>query len=259
MKLWQIILGVFFVSGSVFAQKYGVIQCERPDLSQSGSTVPRNRLQVEMGFDLLGDEFRVASDKFSIQTLNIANSLFRYGLTKIWELRLATQFTRELTEKNGRKSTVQGVNGMAIGGKVKLLDEHNGTPDAALIFSAELPIGHEAFVGKQVNPAMIFAADWELGDRYNFGANLGGKTVDDWKLRLLYAASLGLDFSQEFGVFVRLSGDVPDQGKAIVAFDGGMTLMMRRNLQVDASFGNALNKEATDWFGSVGFSWRLPR
>ena len=61
------------------------IQTDRPDQTESTYIVPNNSLQIELGLE--NDNF----DKQKI--LYLPTALFRYGISKYVELRLAEQFT----------------------------------------------------------------------------------------------------------------------------------------------------------------------
>ena len=45
----------------------------------------------------------------------------------------------------------------------------------------------------------------------------------------------------------------------MVSVDGGGIWQIRHNIQVDATGGIALTEEGNDWFGTAGFSFRLPK
>ena len=59
---------------------------DRPDATESSSTVPKNTLQIEMGF--IRDQ--MSSSEFEINTIGIATTLLRYGVWDNFELRLGS-------------------------------------------------------------------------------------------------------------------------------------------------------------------------
>ena len=60
-------------------------------------------------------------------------------------------------------------------------------------------------------------------------------------------------------VFAEIFGNAADGIDPMVSVDGGAAWQNRRNIQVDASGGIALTEEGNDWFGTAGFSFRLPQ
>jgi hypothetical protein len=108
-----------------------------------------------------------------------------------------------------------------------------------------------------------------LSDRFSFGYNLGStwesaldETGDRDTLSLFnYTATLAIGLSDPVGLFVEVFGDIPfnAEGGPRNSFDGGVTYLLRGNLQLDAAAGAGLSESADDWIVGLGITLRLPR
>jgi hypothetical protein len=77
----------------------------------------------------------------------------------------------------------------------------------------------------------------------------------------LYTLAFGLGITDRLGSFLEVFGDVPASAPGTPAnyFDGGLTYLLRDNLQFDVSAGVGLSHAAEDWFVGAGISVRFPR
>jgi hypothetical protein len=76
MKYWVLLLTFTIISTGLFSQDLPDITTDRPDQSESSSTVPKKTLQIETGFVLQGDKTTTTDTR----NLDFFNTLFRYGV-----------------------------------------------------------------------------------------------------------------------------------------------------------------------------------
>ena len=98
---------MLFISDYAFAQ----ISTDRPDQTESSSTIPSGSIQIETG--ILLDEIGSCSEK----ELYIPNTLFRIGLTEKIELRILNQIIHKIN--TGQSNS--GINDIEFGAKIQLL------------------------------------------------------------------------------------------------------------------------------------------
>lgn len=230
---------------------------DRPDQTESSAIVPRGYFQIESGITY--------SDEGSeSRTLEYPGTLLRIGVSKRLELRLGTQGF--VSEFEGNRTT--GYGDSEIGTKIYLLRERGWRPETALLASVSLPTGSDGFSTNRMDPSFRFAFSHTLTDTVSLGYNLGAawETVSTSSGRstlsdLQYTVTAGFGLSERFGAFVELFGDTPlsADGSSEVSFDGGVTFLIRPNLQLDAALGVGLTDEAPDWFFTTGVSIRFPR
>jgi len=130
-----------------------------------------------------------------------------------------------------------------------------------LLFSVSVP--------RRADPALRLALSHSLSDRISFAYNLGaawesepdGDQDIDRLSVFQYTATLGVGLSGRTGAFLEVFGDLPLSavGGSGHLLDGGLTHLLRDNLQLDASGGIGLSQDADDWFVGLGVTLRLPQ
>jgi len=241
------------------SQSYGSIVTDRPDITESAVTVPKYHLQAETGFDYQYDKQGSNLSEYTVQDVNLANTLIRFGVTKKIELRITGLYTSQTLKTPGNKHINEGLHGLSLGTKLRVAEEYGNIPDISIIAAAILPQGPEEFAPEKVTPYFKFCAAHSLGDQYSFGYNLGAVYEDQDQLIYSYSASLGREMSANVGAFLEIFGEFNADGKPVAMFDGGFTYQLQRNIQLDISAGKSLNKYSTDWFIGAGLGIRLPR
>ena len=78
--------------------------------------------------------------------------------------------------------------------------------------------------------------------------------------RFLWTAALGIGATERVGFFVEAFGDsgLSDDGPTETALDGGVTFLIRPNVQLDVFVGAGISDAAPDWLAGAGVSFRLP-
>ena len=227
------------------------MNADRPDVTESAYTVVKSRLQIETGFLMQNDT--------DLEILDIANTLFRYGLTKSLEFRAGAGFRRETVTISGNDQTYDGIADVSVGIKVRVFQHIRRFPDAAVILSGELPVGEDEFAPTKVEPKVILALAHKLNRRLSMGYNFGGYWPNGLYLHMLASASLGIWIAGPFSAFVEGYAESPHGTPTNILLDAGIIISLAKNFQLDASFGGAINEEAPDRTINVGFAWRLPR
>ncbi len=111
--------GVLFltlVNYSICAQ---TIVTDRPDQTESSSTVPKGSFQIESGV-LFGSS---KSGGISIRETLAPSTLFRYGITNGIEIRLVNQF--ESIKNRITSEKANGISDLEIGTKFQILKKEN--------------------------------------------------------------------------------------------------------------------------------------
>jgi len=251
MKVFYLLFLVFITAACLNAQSPYEMNADRPDVTESAYTVVKSRLQIETGFLLQNDT--------DIEIMDIANTLFRYGLTKSLEFRAGAGFRRETVTISGNDQTYDGIADVSVGIKVRVFQHIRRFPDAAVILSGTLPVGEDRFSSDRVEPKAILALAHKLNRRLSMGYNFGGYWENGVHLNLLASASLGIWIAGPFSAFVEGYAESPHGTPTEILLDAGIIISLAKNFQLDASFGGAINEEAPDRTINVGFAWRLPR
>lgn len=230
---------------------------DRPDQTESSSVVPRGYIQIETGFTY--------SDEGSeSRTLEYPGTLVRIGLTERLELRLGTQgFVSEF-----ESDETTGYGDSELGTKIYFWQEKGWRPETALLTSASMPTGNDAFSTGRVDPSFRFAFSHTLSETISLAYNLGAawETVRTTSGRSTlanaqYTLVTGFALTDRLGAFAEFFGDTPLSagGGSALSVDGGFTYLLRPNVQLDLAAGAGITNEAPDWFLTAGVSFRLPR
>jgi len=239
---------------------------DRPDQTESSSVVPPGYVQIETGWSLTrNQEGGIRTD-----THTFPGTLFRRGALNRMELRLGYGgAVWEQTRQAGQSTDASGSGDMGIGTKIYFWEEQKWVPEVALLAGVVLPVGKEQFSRGRPDPSFRFSLSHTLSDRLSLGYNLGPaweseleETGDRDTFSLFdYTAVLGIGLNERAGLFVEVFGQIPFNAKGGPrhSFDGGLTYLIRDNLQIDGSAGIGLSDSADDWFVGLGFTARLPR
>jgi hypothetical protein len=232
------------------------IDTDRPDQTESSALVAPRHLQLEVGI-------AYTDDNGGEEVLESPTTLIRLGVIERLELR----FGIPTIETNFANPTTTDFADPELAVKLKLWGEKDWRPEAALIAGTTVPIGSERISSDRFDPAFRFSFGHTLPKDFSLGYNIGmaWETEEDdggdrdTLSRLEYTMALGYDFTERWGAFIELFGDVAmsDSGGPAHSIDGGVTYLVRENLQLDAAAGAGLSDDAPDWFVTAGVSYRF--
>lgn len=229
-----------------FGELHAQLVTDRPDQTESSSTVGKGNLQIETGF-LLGFE----GDQPSEQELLAPSNLFRYGVSKGIELRLLSQFE---SVKIG-DSKLQGISDIELGAKIQIYQKEDARTEIAFISHLLVPTGTgEVSLGNYgtINKlAVSHALSENMGLGYNVGYNYLGSGNGD----ITYSLVLGLGVGEKVGIYAEPFGEITDLDTFILNADAGFTYLAAENLQFDFSFGTGINHKMN--YLSIGFCWKI--
>ena len=231
------------------------METDRPDQTESSSVVPVKHLQIETGFVFEKDDLGIQGE---IQSLALASTLMRYGLTDRFELRLGSEYKIDKFKAKDDESTIQGLNSVDFGTKIFLLEENRLMPETAVLFHLNLPVGSENLVADRVQPSLVLSMSHALTESIGFGYNIGPEYTAEDDLIWFYSAAMGFDIANKLGMFTEIYGDFGRSTTTLYLFDAGFTYLLNNNLQLDTAAGYAFTDEAADWFFNFGVTFRIP-
>lgn len=224
---------------------------DRPDFTESTSTVPRGHFQVEAGTTLNRVE--------DVDSTTFGELLVRIGTGDSWELRLGVgSYSRVETPGD----TASGLEDPSVGVKIRFTEDAEqlapGQPAASLILLTSVPEGDEDLTADEWVPQSKLALGWSLTPRLSLSSNLiYAYAVDEDAERFhQLGASLsgGISVTDRIGAFVEWFGfsEETEDGPSTHYVDGGITFLINNDLQVDARVGTGLNDADPDWFVGIG-------
>nr|WP_321232873.1 transporter [uncultured Psychroserpens sp.] len=254
---------LLLLSGFAFAQDDSQIEVnstplvtDRPDATEASSTVGQGVLQIETGglYESFEDN-SITSEAYTYNT-----TLIRYGILDNIELRLGWDFVEGVTKVNGNKldNVTSGLSPLLLGVKLDIAEEKNGMPEIALIghvfpvFSAS-----QDYRPETTGVDFRFSLSHTLNERSSIGYNIGGQWgSDSSEAAAIYTVAYGYSFTDKFGVYAELYGDLPEDSSANHYWDAGFTYLVSNDLQLDTYFGTSITK-GQDLLIGLGASFRM--
>jgi len=228
----------------LLAQK---IVTDRPDQTESSSTVPHKSLQIEAGM-LFGDLNNESQRIYLLPT-----TLFRYGLTRGIELRLGQNLVNYKNESSSEARF--GFSDLELGAKFQILKREDVNTEIAFLSHVTLPTGADGLSTDKYGTINKLAISHEINSYLGFGYNVGYDYFGYDKGMFTYSTALGVGFNEKLGAYLEFYGEASNLRGFIVNFDSGVTYLIQDNLQLDLSFGLGLNHRMN--YFALGCSWNI--
>ncbi|MFY0632039.1 MAG: transporter [Flavobacteriaceae bacterium] len=234
---------LLFTIGTVSAQQ---IITDRPDQNDASSIVPLKSFQIEAGvlFQRSG----------GIQANTYPSILWRYGLSKTFELRLLTEY-----ETNKRLNTSQqnnGISDLQIGTKIQLFKKEDVNTEIAFLSHLIIPSAKDGITNGNLGTINKLAISHSISESVGIGYNAGYANYGRGSGNLLYSLSLGFSLSEKWNFYLESYGEFVAFDNHFSSFDTGFMYLANNNLQLDISYGTGLNYEMN--YFSTGVSWVIP-
>lgn len=234
-----ILIGISF---SAMSQN---IVTDRPDQTESSSTVPKNSLQIEAGSLIGNGETRLERQYVAPTTL------LRYGLTKGIELRLGQQV--EFSDNKFRSKF--GMSDLELGAKIQILRKENIKTEIAFLSHIVFPSGSDTLSNGKVGTVNKLAISQAISDNYGLGCNLGYNYFGEGTGIFNYSFVNGIGITDKVGTYFEVYGELLELNDFVANFDAGLTYLLKPNFQLDVSFGLGLNQKMN--YLALGFSWNI--
>ncbi len=226
---------------------------DRPDFTESASTVAPGHLQLEAGYT-----FTRSSD--DINEHSLGEALLRIGIANRLEGRFGVSMT--WVEQPGNDDS--GMDDPSVGIKIVLTeaaDQPSWHPVVAILAATTLPVGADEVTEDAWQPGVTGAFAWELGPRFGLGANVGYTYASEDDERFDQGAAslaLGIGLTERSGAYVEMFTIFPagDDTGDDVTLNGGITYLVHDSFQLDARVGAGLTDTAADIFVGFGVARR---
>ena len=251
------LLVAFSISAQNEKETLGALITDRPDATESPSTIPVGFIQVETGaFYESFKEGNIKTEDFTFNT-----TLVRLGLLKNLELRIGWDFVEGATKVNGTKinNVTSGFNPLLFGAKIAIAEEKGCFPEMGFISHIFLPFtASRDYKPETTGVDFRFSFAHTLSETSSLSYNLGAQWGDDSsEAAYIYTLAYGQSITAKLGAYVELYGDLPENNKANHLWDAGLTYLISDSVQLDATVGSSITK-GQDILLSGGISFRLP-
>ena len=241
-RIITILIVIIAVCTKLSAQE---IVTDRPDQTESSTTIPGKSLQIELGFGI--------GNNNNERLFLLPTALFRYGLTKRIELRYVEQVAgieNQLTSEN-----IFGLTDMEVGAKFQIVKRENCNTEIAFISHVTIPTGSAELTTSNFGTVNKIAVSHGLNKSLDLGYNLGYNYFGTGNGDLTYTLAIGIGLSEKLGMYVETFGAYAELESWTSNLDTGITYLIRDNLQLDVSAGIGLNQKMN--YMSVGCSWNI--
>jgi Putative MetA-pathway of phenol degradation len=236
---------------------------DRPDFTESSSTVGMGVVQLEAGYTFTYDEHpsgRTNEHSFP-------EALWRIGMLADWfELRVAWNWGTSAENDFGLPTTtLNGAEDLYLGAKFGLTPQVELLPETALVLQANVPTGSSDLTAHEVLPGFNFAYSWEINDSLDTaGSTQVNREIDDndtdYYTQIAQSWTVGYDWTEQLGSYAEWFAFIPEG--AVTShnqqyFNAGFTYLFTDNFQWDIRAGVGLNQAADDFFTGTGFSIRM--
>lgn len=253
-KIFYSLLLIVGIPHFVSAQP-GKIDTDRPDQSESPSTVPKNWLQVEAGIGLQKnndlDEYEYAHPTI----------LTKYGIGNRIELRLITTFQSNSYLKVPRGTVINsGLLPVEIGTKINLFEEKGWRPKTSLLVHFGIPkAASRNYDVPNLAPRFRFAFQKTISNMVALGCNLGAEWdgSGDEKPTYIYTFAPGFDLSENWYAYIEAFGFLRNDGPPENSLAAGFARYIGNDIKIDLSGGFGISAAAPIYYAALGLSFRV--
>ena len=236
---------------------------DRPDFTESSSTVGKGRVQLESGYTFSRDGDVGVRSNHAYPELLLRAGVFADRL----ELRLGQSFTRtSVTSVEGNRRSLHGADDLYLGVKLAVAAQRGRRPEVAVVVQSTVPTGTSALTAGRLLPGINLLYGMELGaSTFTLGGSsqINGAMNDDAREYAEFAQSVtaGWDFAKTLGVYAEAFAFVPHgrSGESVPRtsyLNGGFRFKPTKNLQYDVRVGRGLTTASDDFFVGFGVSVR---
>jgi len=224
---------------------------DRPDQTESSSTIPKGSLQIEAGVLIESSK----NDVFSERQILAPTVLWRYGVTKGFELRALTQF--ESIKNKLTDETYDGISDLEVGTKIQLLRKEGVNTEIAFLSHIVIPTASQELTNDKLGTINKLSISHSISEAIGLGYNVGYDYFGEGNGNVTYSLAFGIGLGNNFGMYLEPYGALLDIEKHEASFDAGITYLPQENLQLDISYGTGLNHNMN--YFSVGCSINIAK
>jgi len=236
---------------------------DRPDFTESSTTVGLGVKQVEMGYTYTFDNDGTTQTK----SHSYPEMLWRVGVYADWlELRIAYNFGDVFgaTESTETRTTTSGGEDLYLGFKIALTPQDGILPETALVLQTTVASGDDVFSAGEALPGFNYIYSWALDNDWSLAGQTQWNRAMDAETTRPYSEfsqslAIGKSFSEKLGGYYEWFCLIPDGADSAPVehyMDGGFTYLIQNNLQLDIRAGFGLNEESADYFAGTGLIFR---
>lgn len=231
------------------------LEADRPDATESPRTVDAGHFQIESS--VLGYT-RDQTDGVKFDAWTWGETNLKYGLNDSMDLQLViTPYVYEKTREGGVTEINEGFGDLTLRLKWNLWGNDEGKTALAVFPYVKIPSGTDVSNDKWEG-GIIFPWAMDLSEGVGFGlqaefAHVWDEEDHDYDIDFLHTAVLGVDVTDQLGVYLEYMGVAGDHPYEAYA-SGGVTWAFTELFQWDVGVVLGLNDDAEDLNTFTGFT-----
>lgn len=253
----RIVIGIVLITITITVRSQPVelptMTADRPGFATSPFLVLPKHFQIETG-----SAYERASGNHTIQELILFNTfLARYGINKIFEARLQTDFVKVKTDSVDNI----GFSLLTAGAKLMVYKGKGIIPMTSLMVDMTFPFSDDEFFRPESPmPSFYLLMQNDITEKFNISYNFGMDFIDGYSVPIEFAAiCFEYDFTQNLITFIEnynwfATGALPKN-----FFDIGCAYLITKNIQLDLSGSMSLQDFQNYFMINGGFTWRITK
>ena len=209
----------------IFTQLNAQIVTDRPDQTESSSTVGLGNLQLETGLLI---SFTVDGERSTRQIL-APTTLFRYGITNGIEIRLLSQFESQKVGDN----KIQGISDIEVGTKFNIIQDESKNTEIAFLSHLIIPRGTIELTRDEYGTINKLSISHEINEKVGIGYNIGYNYFGEGKGDLTYSFALGVGVNDKVGIYIEPYGEYQNIEKPECNTTVKYKIKARESIKVD--------------------------
>lgn len=231
------------------------LEADRPDATESPRTVDAGYFQIESS--VVGYS-RDQNDGVKFEAWTWGETNLKYGLNDSMDLQLViAPYVHETTRDCGQKEVNEGFGDLTLRLKWNMWGNDEGDTAFAVFPYVKIPTGtdvsNDKWEGGIIFPwAMNLSESVGIGIQAEF-AHVWDEEDRDYDIDFLHTAVVGLDVTDQMGVYLEYLGVAGDRAYEAYA-SGGVTWAFSDLFQWDAGLVLGINDDAEDLNTFTGFT-----
>lgn len=235
----------------LFAQYGETIRTGRPGQAIGGFALGKSVFQMQTGYNF---NQRNVGETETFITSN--TTVLRLGVTEKIELSgLINWQTESYTFEGQNAGNSGGVSNTQFGGRINLSENDGWVPTIGFQARVLLKFQSEIYERDELGTKFVLATGNRINDRFSLTTNWAVSWLGNGQNPIsLYVVNCSYSINDKFGTFGECYGRLDDFS---ANFDTGLSYLVNKDFQLDASVGWQGEEGVTDWFVDVGISWRF--
>lgn len=238
----------FFLCSFAHAQYAETIQSGRPGQAIGPRTVGAKVFQLQSGLN--NNIFSLNAQK---QTTFSHSTVVRFGLVEKLEASFLTTWQLDSFEPQSSPN-FGGISDTQLGVRYDLLLNKGWIPNLGIQGRVLFRAQSEAYRRENIGANFILATNNGINDWLSLTTNWAMVFTGNGTVDYIYVINLSSGITEKFGVFGEVYGNL---NTIDYNFDTGISYLLSKDLQLDASFGFLIDGLGSNWFIDTGISWRI--